>query len=319
MKRNFILPLIALFFCTSFASAQTDDEKYEKKLLLEEFTTEVCPNCPGGAALVRGLLENPDFTDRVIVATHHSGYYTDWLTTDADESLMWFYNSNYTYAPAMMYDRYPNFNDQYTQEPTPVGFVGDGYDMMKYAKRRLNKKAHVYIDITAEYDNDKTVTVHVKGDRTKVFCDTDPRIFVYITEDNVKAKNQAGGGKDYRHSHVTRAYNSIWGDVLTWNGDTYEYDCKITIDPEWNKDEMEIVAFISAFDVEDPSQCIVDNVRSIPFSATNGIEDAVIDANAVSTEYFTIDGVKADALTSGMYIQKKTYSDGKTEVKKIYR
>lgn len=319
MKRNIVLSIIALFFCTSFVNAQTDEEKYEKKVLLEEFTTEVCPNCPAGAALVRGLIENPDFTDRVIVATHHSGYYTDWLTTETDEALMWFYNSDYTFAPAMMFDRYPNFNDQYSHEPTPVGFVGDGYDMSKYAKRRLNKKAHVWIDITAEYDNDKTVTVHVKGDRTKVFCDTDPRIFVYITEDNVVAKNQAGASKGYKHSHVTRASNGNWGDQVVWNGDTYEYECKLTVEPEWNKDEMEIVAFISAFDNTDPSLCVVDNVRSIPFSATNGIEDAQMDSEAVSTEYFTIDGTKTNNLTNGMYIQKKTYSDGRQEVKKIYR
>lgn len=318
MKRNIILSLIALFCCSSYINAQTED-KYEKKVLLEEFTTEQCPNCPGGAALVRGLLENPDYTGKVIVATHHSGFYTDWLTTEGDEALMWFFNSQYTFAPAMMYDRYPNFNDQYSHEPTAVGFVGDSFDMLKYAKRRLNKKAHVCLDITAEFDNDKTLTVHVKGDRTKVFSDTDPRIFVYITEDNVKAHNQAGGSKDYKHSHVTRAYNSVWGDLLTWDGDTYDYTCKITIDPEWNKDEIEIVAFISAFDAEDPTQCVVDNVRAVPFSVTNGINDAQVDTNVISTEYFTIDGVKVNTLSHGMYIQKKVYSDGKTTIKKINR
>ena len=317
MKRTIILSLIAMFICTVAATAQTDETKYDRHVLIEEFTTEKCPNCPPVASMMRDFLETSEYKDRVVLVAHHSGFYTDWLTTEADQCMLWFYNSTGTYAPAMMFDRYPNFLDG--RNRTPVGFVSNGADLYKYVKRRLNKKSHVSLDITAEFDNAKTLTVRVKGDRTKNFSNTDPVIFVYLTENNVKAQNQAGGGSNFKHAHVTRSYNHEWGVVLEWNGDTYEYECKLNVDPEWNKEELEIVAAISAFDVDDCNECVVENTRSIHFPTSNGIEDAAIEKNAVSTEYFTIDGVKAEALANGMYIQKITYSDGTVETKKICR
>ena len=319
MKRNIILSVIALFFCGTFASAQTEEDKYAKHVLLEEFTTEMCPNCPPATSMLKEFFNTFEEADKVVTVAHHAGYYEDWLTNESDKCMMWFFNSQYTYAPAMMFDRYPNFRDEYSHEETPVGFIRDGYELQKYIKRRLNKKAHVSIDITAEYDGDKTLTVYVKGDRTKVFSDTDPRIFVYVTENEVSPKNQAGAGAGYKHLHVSRAYNAEWGDALTWNGDAYDYKCTITIDPSWNKDNMEIVAAISAFDPQDPSLCVVDNSRAVPFSVTNGIDDAQVESNLVSTEYYTLDGVKVSEVTRGMYIEKKTYSDGRVETKKINR
>ena len=55
------------------------------------------------------------------------------------------------------------------------------------------------------------------------------------------------------------------------------------------------------------------------FSTILGIEDAQINKELVNTEYFTLDGIKTNAKTNGVYIQKKTYKDGTQEVKKINR
>ena len=314
MKRNLFLSLIAMFLFTA-ANAQKDETKYERNVLVEEFTTEMCPNCPPVASMVKDVLAKPEYSEKVIMVAHHAGYYTDDFTTEADEAMMWFYNTSGTYAPAMMFDRYPNFQDGRTK--TPVGFVYEMYEMEKYIKRRLNKKSHVSIDITAEFDNDKTLTVRVKGDRIKNFSNTDPVIFVYLTENNVPAKKQAGAGKDYIHAHVTRAHNYKWGDILKWDGDNYEYECQLTVDPSWNKEEMDIVVAISAFDVEDCNECVVENTRSVAFSSTNGIEDTMVDSNIVKTEYFTLDGVQTTSPSNGLFIKKTTFASGKVETKKV--
>ena len=320
MKKNIILSLFALF-CTTFVSAQNDNDKYARKVLLEEFTTEKCPNCPNGARQIAELLFDKDYTDNVIVVAHHAGYYFDWLTTDADESLVWFYNSYQTYAPAMMFDRYPFFTDYYSNgagSPTPVYFMSSTADLKKYVDKRMDVEANVGFEISGMFDNEETLNVEVKGDRKKVFCDTDARITVYITEDRIPAKSQAGGSKGYKHSHVMRACSSTWGDVIKWDGDSFTFDCKFKIDPSWNKDELSIVAFVSAFDDADPTKCVVENTRSIPFSITNGIQDMNADGTEVAeTAYYTLDGVRTEVKSHGMYIQKKTYTDGTVKTRKV--
>ena len=142
---------------------------------------------------------------------------------------------------------------------------------------------------------------------------------MFLQEDNIKAHNQANGGANYKHNHVLRAWNEVWGDLVEWNGDKFEYDCTFTIDPEWKKDDLKVTAFVAGLDPDDQACCTIENARMITFSTILGIEDAQINKELVNTEYFTLDGIKTNAKTNGVYIQKKTYKDGTQEVKKINR
>ena len=322
MKRNFILSLIALFVCAS--SVKADNDLYERMVLIEEFTTEKCPNCPSCAALLEEVMALPEYEGRLIATTHHSGFYTDWLTTVADTEYKWFYNYKSTYAPAIMFDRYPFFEtkgrpgtDQ--RKPTPVATINTMNNFKKYINRRLDTKAHVGFYLTGEYDNDKNIKVRVSGVRDSLFSESAPRITVFLVENNIKAQNQAGAGSDYHHNHVLRTYNSIWGDVINWNGDKFDYECDLKLQSEWNKDNIQVIAFVHAYDSEDPGKCSIENARIINFETILGIEDAAVNNELVKTEYFTVDGVKADAKAHGLYIEKKTYSDGTVETKKINR
>ena len=66
---------------------------WPRNVLIEEFTTERCVYCPQAASgLANFLKNNPDLAERVAVACHHDGYYTDWLTIAASSSYCWFYN-----------------------------------------------------------------------------------------------------------------------------------------------------------------------------------------------------------------------------------
>ena len=93
---------------------------YHRILLLEEFTTEKCPNCPGAAEKIHNLLYGPDNLERqVAVVCHHAGYNTDGFTTSTDLAYEWFYNNEgSTYAPALMYNRTPQTT---TSEGTSTG------------------------------------------------------------------------------------------------------------------------------------------------------------------------------------------------------
>lgn len=53
---------------------------FTRNVLLEEFTTEKCPNCPRVAGFLHKALQDERIAGRAIALCHHSGYYTDWLT-----------------------------------------------------------------------------------------------------------------------------------------------------------------------------------------------------------------------------------------------
>lgn len=316
MRRSILLSLLTILCCA--INAQEENDPYEKFVVLEEFTTEICPNCPRGASVINEALSDPELKGKVIPITHHAGFYEDWLTTEADQQYLWFFGSRYTYAPAIMFDRYPFF---FTDEgyEIPVSQIEDAKFVKKFIKKRLRTKSHLRLDITGDFDNNETLTVRVNGERNKVFTEMEPRITVYVVEDNLPAQSQAGAKGQYKHSHVMRGYNHVWGDAIVWNGDTFNYECNIKIDPTWNKDNLEIVAFVSTLDVDDQAACSIENARVIPFAGNTGIEDVNINKELVKTEYFTADGIATSDEVSGLYIEKKMYNDGSVEIRKINR
>ena len=293
---------------------------YKKCVLIEEFSSERCGNCPAASKALEELIADENYADKIIPVVHHSGYYEDWLTSAADVEYTWFYNSNGTFAPAMMYDRHAFFlSDGDKGNPTPVGGVPDKEHIQKYVDERLETFSHVSFDMVAEYDNKVTVTIKITGERDKRFSKTDERITVYLLEDNIKAKRQNGGGDNYIHNYVLRAWNSVWGDVIEWNENSFEYECQLVLDPYWIKKNLHITAFVSSYNPENPAECAVENARDIQFSTSTGIEGKSADNNIVTTEYYTIVGTKTEVLTSGLYIERTVYSDGREEVRKIMK
>ena len=293
---------------------------YKKYVLVEEFTSEKCGNCPAASKYLEDILADDKYAGRVIPVVHHSGYYSDWLTSAADEEYTWFYNSNGTFAPAMMYDRYAFFlSDGDSGNPTPVGGVPARKTVEEYIDKRLDSYCHVSFDMAGEYDNKVTVTVRVSGERDRRFSKTDERITVFLLEDDIKAKHQNSGGDNYIHDNVLRAWNSVWGDVIEWNDNSFEYECQLTIDPYWIKKNLHVTAFVSSYDPANPAECAVENVRDIRFGTITGIESAAEDRELAKTEYFTADGIRTSVTRSGLYIERRTYSDGRQEVRKIMR
>lgn len=312
--------------CLEGTDEKTDNNEvfvnysYKRCVLVEEFTSESCGNCPRASKALEELMSDSQYSGKIIPVMHHSGYYEDWLTCDADIAYTWFYNSKGTFAPAMMYDRCAFFlSDGDKGNPTPAGKVPDKEHVKKYIDKRLETFSHVTFDMTAEYDNKVTLTVRITGERDKRFSKTDERITVYLLEDNIKARNQNGADDNYIHNYVLRAWNSIWGDVIEWNNNSFEYECQLTLNPYWIKKNLHITAFVSSYDWEDPAACTVENARDMRFEAATGIEEIVEGDAVVLTEWYTLDGRKTECMDSGFFIERRVYASGKEEIRKIMR
>ena len=279
---------------------------YTKKIFVEEFTTEQCPNCPRVGNYIHDALEKSEFAENVLVVCHHSGYYTDWLTANFDDDYLWFFGPYGSYAPAVMIDR-QILDDENTRPPYCPGSASE---MEGNWRSALADPAFVSLNISAAYDEEdpNKLAVTVKGNRSKSDLCDNPVITVYLVEDNIAARAQAGSGGSYTHYHVNRLVNTMWGAPIEWDGDDYTYNCEFAISQMWVRENFSIVAVISNYNSQDYNDCLVMNANNLlaaDFEGASSVE-GIEAAEDVEAEYYTLTGVRAAStdLAPGIYLRK---------------
>lgn len=289
---------------------------YTHNVLIEEFTTEECSNCPRMANILHEILESGKYGDRLNVICHHSGYYTDWLTTVYDTGYLWFFNAGgSTYAPALMVDRVP-FGGS-----TSVICPSTQSETELYIDYCMAEPAFVSLDITAKLDsvNDKMLNVRVKGERSKAdITSGNPRIVVTLVENDIAARSQAGGVSNYVHQHVNRSINNAWGEEIEWNGDEYDYSCNLSLRDDYKRENMQVIAYIYGYDKDDATNCRIANSASIKMPAeATGIDATRTNKSVSAKKYYDLSGcqVSESQLRPGMYIVK----EGGKAVKRMVR
>lgn len=261
---------------TGYLQTVAELKTYPRTTLIEEFTTEYCGWCPTAAGELASTMSTyPDLASQVAIVCHHSGYYTDWLTIDADVNYTWFYNEGGgTYAPAFMWDRYAE-----NGKTAVTGRLGEISNYKSMIESRLARPAYVSLDLTANFNETKDkIVVSTKSERTWDFCDTPARITLILTEDNIAAKSQSGANGSFTHQHVSRAVNETWGAVLEWNDNKASYSYTFDLDSSWKKEDLKVVAFVSGYDSSDPTNCTVENAAvTVP---GNEVPQTVISGDA---------------------------------------
>ena len=130
-----------------------------RNVLVEEFTTENCVNCPRVASFFRDAMErNPDYKNRICPLCHHAGYYTDWLTQPCDNDYLWLYNEdgNY-YAPSMMINRRPYFKGMFATNNTTATFLPESADELQtYFDSELNGIANAVVGARLDFNADSS-------------------------------------------------------------------------------------------------------------------------------------------------------------------
>ena len=277
---------------------------FVRNVLLEEFTTEKCTNCPRVASYVHDAMNEPEFQGRLNTMENHAGYYTDSFTATFHNDWTWFYDNQY--APAVLYDRHAEDG-----EATAVTCPNSKLELFEGIRKRLRETAFVSLKVTADVDGEnQKINVKVTGTRAKEnFTKNPARITVVLTETNLAAISQAGAGGDYTHYNVGRRVNSIWGDVLEWNGDDYTYECSIPYTQNYILDNLGILAFIHDYDPDDKTKCDVANSAAITSAEFTGKATAIFAPNASTNDskalYFDLQGRKLSAPTKGFNIVKR--------------
>ena len=154
----------------------------------------------------------------------------------------------------------------------------------------------------------------------------DARLTVYLTEDNVRGKQNTGGSiaKPTTHNHVLRKIvTGTLGDALQTNGNSYENDYEVELDDAWKSQNMHIIAFVSRPMKEQEkdgktalasamNDLWVDNTNMVVVgdSDLTGISNVINWNEVKEVGRYTIDGQKLNAPTKGINLVK--LSNGQT-------
>ena len=282
------------------ASFNVIENAYHRNVLLEEFTTEECPNCPRVAGYIHNILENPVYADRVNTICYHAGYGEDFLTNTVSRVMTWFYGSDGTYAPATMVDR----NPKASTATSPLFCPSSQEELQEVLDYNLGEPAQANVVISAsdaaEGDAiDFIVTGHRYADS---LLEENGRVVVALVENDIESEDQAGSGTGYLHQHAVRAVSSIWGEEIDWNGNDYSYSCTIKTDSSWKRENMQAVAYIYRYDSENPAKCQVENSASISLDPS-GVSEISKEPSAKSVRcIFNASGIKTGALSKGINI-----------------
>lgn len=274
------------------------EKSVKRKIVLENFTTAQCGNCPSAhTEIAKALKERDD----VIWVCHHTGFGTDNFTIDASKQYLWFFNDNSTYAPAIMLDR-----TNMTQDPGPVTGVKNAEIIKTMLDERKEDLALISVNIQKEYnESTRVLTVTVSGESMNTeITEFIPNLNIFLTENDLTGK-QAGAPANYVHNHVIRAtMTGYWGENITFNERSYSQTHTITIKNGWKAENMDIVAFISNYDSKDPNNCMILNAETTPVTKenANGIE------NMTETDDISIYTLGSTVHINGNY-QKATVYD----------
>lgn len=290
--------------------------------LVENMTSVKCTYCPYGHNVLEALSEiRPNIA---WVAVHASGMGPDKFVTDESDDISNFQCSGYPSA---------SFNRMYIDDQNLNSYgtlaVSIGY-YPEYAQQAAQQfddmldefdaemPSFASVDIATKLDGNN-LNIKVSGDAVegfKQYVGDDAVVTVYLLEDGLVAP-QTGASNNYVHDHVLRdvVTDNVFGDPINWtSATTYQNEFNVTLDSEWNSDNMQVVAFIGRPVTKNSTidDVWVNNTNMVKLGASTGIDGATIssDANAKEVARYTVDGRKINKPVKGINLVKM--SNGKT-------
>lgn len=289
------------------------DSFYPRNVLIEEFTSENCGNCPRVIGYLKTALNTAD-DSRVTVVCHHAGYGEDWLTRkwDTDITSMMYGNTGSTFAPAVGFNRdYSNISEQ--KSKGGVLFLPGSSSILKAKINKvIGQEANTKLDIEVVKCFDGTwATVTVNGECNTGYNQDNSNFTFYLTENQVKAKKQAGASGTFYHDHVIRYNNSSWGEAVEWKDNKFTKTFTVNLDSNWKTDDLTFVALLNGHNESNYKDNTVDNVAFMTYgAATTGINGVADNGETMEVARYSLDGVKLSAPQKGLNIVK--LSDGRT-------
>jgi thiol-disulfide isomerase/thioredoxin len=218
-----------------------------RKVLLEDYTGQKCPNCPGAAELAKNL--QTIHGEQLIVIAVHAGFYSipaatgeftaDYRTPEGNELNGFFDIQGY---PSGLVNR--------------AEYQGNRVLFKDSWEAALNVQLELPVQAAITIANDyNSATRSLSCSlETEFIEDLDGtyNICVFLTESGIVSPQQSGSGviEDYEHNHMLRAaFNGAWGSPVGTtgqglSGEVYNNVFSLTLNDGWNADHCHVVAFV---------------------------------------------------------------------------
>lgn len=183
-----------------------------KRMLIEDFTGQNCPNCPDGAELLENLQKSTYTNGEMIVVSMHAGGLANPNMLKNETAQSYMDALNLLYNPALSVDRVSSTDAGialWTGMITSRASVSTPCDIKTYvyydeSKRLVNVVSEV--NFVSDFSNGKLGVQH------------------YLLRDSIVAPQSfpvIGYVFDYVHNHVFfgTLYNNIWGEELVGESD----------------------------------------------------------------------------------------------------
>ena len=234
-----MLPLCALTACNDvdeqarYAGPITVEAK--KNVLLEDFTGQMCTNCPKAHSLITSLREQ--YGEKVIAVAIHAGNFGI-----AENSM-----------PGVIGLMLPEGDDYAKKagiEAYPSGVINRHTNVLRYTewasyvRDELERESFLNIELKANIEDGKIfITTELKPIK-----DINGKLQLWITENNIVTL-QVDEGKylmDYVHNHVYRgSVNGIWGEDVNLKANVFSNTKhQLEVKDGWNADNLSVVAFV---------------------------------------------------------------------------
>lgn len=279
----------------------TSESVERNAILVEQFTGQDCPNCPGGAKVMTAAIAGLEDPSKVVWVAHHT-YFVDQFSLDQSADIAEILGANF--APACNIDRMP-----VEYEPGTAYLIWHpGYATTDLLEELLKAPGLATIELNRTYNADtRELTVEVKGNSLM----EEAYLTVILKQSGMKAR-QSGASSTYEHNNAPRAFLSASkGDVLTLDNGNYTKTYTYTIPEKVGEfdcvlEDMEVVAFVHGDISKDVERMVynADQVSVIAESNNNcSIYSAQYGIDETGTIYYMF-----EFLTSGIEINEDATS-----------
>lgn len=251
-----LLPVVGLAFLAACDNISEDDRYIEttpvemsRKVLLEEFTGQTCPNCPEGHYVIESLEEQ--YGDQLIVVSIHAGHFG----VAAPNGLMQPQGNDYA--------------NRWNIETYPSGVVDRnsgalGRNQWATAVREeIGKETNLYLDLYAELSEDsKNINITTTLGNPAALSGA---LQLWVVENDIVTFQQDGDIiiPNYTHNNVFRAcVNGVWGqDISLQANEDMVVKNSIAIADDWVMRNVRIVGFFyNSSGVIQVERCEVSNL-----------------------------------------------------------
>jgi hypothetical protein len=208
-------------------------------VVVELFTSQGCSSCPPADRLLAEVSSNPKYAGRVIALSFHVDYWNRIGWEDPFSSPAWTQRQE-AYARAL------SVGNVYTPQAVVNGdlqFVGsDGAEMRKAIATAASPLADVKLSASRE---GARIRASVSATLAKAVDGAEYFVVVALTEREITTKVLRGenSGRTLVNDHVVRRLETPIR-MLGKQGSAAEGTVTFDLDPSWNANNLEVVAFV---------------------------------------------------------------------------